>query len=792
MIGKLISHYKIIEEIGAGGMGVVYKARDTKLDRTVALKFLPSQLSFNQEEKKRFIHEAKAAAALSHTNIVTIYEINKFEDQTFIAMEYLQGETLKDKINSGPLPKNEAIDITVQIAKGLQEAHEKNIVHRDIKPANIFITQKNEVKILDFGLAKLRGVTKLTKDGTTLGTVAYMSPEQTSGDKVDHRSDIWSLGVVLYEMITGQLPFKGEYEQAVMYSIMNEEPEPVTSIRSGVPLELERILSKALRKDTSERYQYIEEIMVDLKQINKQFSREIKKPGKPVKKKEKPFSTKVIFTLTIAALLIIFLGGYFLFIYQPKQIVKRKPEMGVTSKWKNSIAVLPFTNISADKEQEYFCDGMTEEIITKLTTIKTLKVISRTSVMKFKKTNKTIREIGKELVVKNVLEGSVRRSKNRVRITAQLIRVIDDAHLWAKNYDRKLESIFEVQDEVSKSIAESLKVSLTPEALLSIQSGQTKNIQAYEYYLKGLHIFHSRFFISWNEKDFDAARKMLIKSLEIDPEFAMAYNRLVYFHAMHYIFSGKTADIKMMKTYADQAVKFDPHSAMGYSGAAMWFAFRLKQDNAFPLFKKAININPNDPIINYAIVGFYITLKLYNKAFEFCTLAMEADPLFFPSYLTAARCQYYLGDYEKCEYYLKQGNEILQDQPLLINLYARFYLRQKKFVQAEKWIKKLETLRPDSSSVKRSKALLYALQGNKEKALAIEYKSDEIYSILGMKEQAINMLQKYLNKNPLNYAYIYLLNCPFYDNLRNDPRFQKIMEKAKMLHEERLKKYGDL
>ena len=315
MIGKIISHYKILEKIGAGGMGVVYRAKDTKLDRTVALKFLPPHLSIDKEDKKRFIHEAKAAASLDHPNICAVYEIDETPDsQMFIAMAYYKGKTLKDKISSGPLPLEEAINIAIQVAEGLNKAHKKNIIHRDIKAANIMMTDDNVAKIVDFGLAKLKGQTKLTKEGTTLGTIEYMSPEQASGEKVDHRTDIWSLGVLLYEMVTGQLPFTGEYDQAVMYAIMNGEPEPVTGIRTGIPMELERIINKILAKDPEERYQGTADLGVDLKKVKKDSKPELTSAKKIEKVIPAPGRNKIPkrwfiigFTiLMVATLLIIF------------------------------------------------------------------------------------------------------------------------------------------------------------------------------------------------------------------------------------------------------------------------------------------------------------------------------------------------------------------------------------------------------------------------------------------------------------------------------------------------------
>jgi len=269
MVGKTISHYRILEKLGEGGMGVVYKAEDTKLKRIVALKFLPQQTLASVEEKSRFVHEAQAAAALNHPNICTVYEIDESEDQTFIAIEYIEGQNLKQKIGSSPLNLQESLDIAMQVAQGLHEAHEKGIVHRDIKTANVMTTSKGQVKITDFGLAKLREQTKLTMTGTTMGTAAYMSPEQTQGEEVDQRTDIWSLGVLLYEMLTGKLPFAGDYAQAVMYSILHEEPEPITGLRTGVPMELERIVFKVLEKNPEERYQHADELLIDLQRVQK-------------------------------------------------------------------------------------------------------------------------------------------------------------------------------------------------------------------------------------------------------------------------------------------------------------------------------------------------------------------------------------------------------------------------------------------------------------------------------------------------------------------------------------------
>ena len=406
MIGQTISHYRILEKLGEGGMGVVYKAQDTKLKRTVALKFLPPEYTRDADAKARFIHEAQAASALQHNNICTIHDIDGTDDgRLFIVMDCYEGEPLKEKIARGPMKLEEAVEIAVQVASGLSKAHEKGIVHRDIKPGNVIITTDGIAKIVDFGLAKLAGQTMITKAGKTLGTVAYMSPEQARGEKVDHRTDIWSLGVVLYEMLTGRLPFRGEHEAAMLYSVVHEEPQPISSFRSDLPPDIESNITKMLQKDPGKRFQHIRELLAQLDTM------------------KKTNETKV-------------------------------------GKALPSIAVLPFVNMSPDPENEYFSDGLAEELINALSKLVGLRVTARTSAFRFRGKDLDIREIGKQLNASTVLEGSVRKAGNRLRITAQLINVADGYHLWSEKYDRELEDVFIIQDEISLAIVEKLKLAL--------------------------------------------------------------------------------------------------------------------------------------------------------------------------------------------------------------------------------------------------------------------------------------------------------------------------------------------
>jgi len=431
MIGKTISHYRILEKLGEGGMGVVYKAEDLKLKRTVAIKFLPQEIAAKAEERERFMIEAQAAAALNHPNIATIYAIEEIEDKIFIVMEYVDGNELK-KIVQENLPKvlnlREVLDYATQIAQGLKAAHEKGIIHRDIKSNNIMVTKKGQVKITDFGLAKLAGAKQLTKTGTTVGTIAYMSPEQIQSAEVDYRTDLWSYGVLLYELLTGQLPFRGEYEAAIIYEILNEEPKAIQTFRSDLPDFMVSLISQLLQKDPSLRISSTREIIERL-QI-----RQIDKPPEDEKK---------------------------------------------------SIAVLYFENMSSEKENEYFCAGMTEDLIIDLSKIHRLKVIPRSDVLPFRDKEVKSRQVGEILKVNHILEGSVRKTGNRIRITAQLIDVKSGFQLWAERYDRLIEDIFDIQAEVSQKIAAALKISLTESEKQSLAKKPTDDLRAYDFYMRG-------------------------------------------------------------------------------------------------------------------------------------------------------------------------------------------------------------------------------------------------------------------------------------------------------------------
>ncbi len=554
----------------------MYKAEDTKLKRTVALKFLPPELMKDQEAKERFIQEAQAAAALNHPNICTVYEIDEADGRNFIAMEYIEGHSLKEKIASGPLGIDEALEIVSQIAEGLLEAHENGIIHRDIKPANIMLTERGLAKIMDFGLAKLSWGVDLTKTATIMGTVAYMSPEQATGERVARHTDIWSLGCVLYEMLAGRRPFKSTHDQAAIYSILNDEPEPITRVRNDVPVGLEKILETCLRKDPRNRYGDMEALISDLKFVD---------------------------------------------VKERTQVTRPVP----TTEAPPSIAVLPFVNISADPEQEYFCDGLAEELINTLTKIKDIKVVARTSAFSFKGKTMDVREIGKMLNVEKVLEGSVRKSGNKLRITAQLINVADGYHLWSEKFDREMEDIFAIQDEISLAIVDNLKITLLEKEEEALLKRYTEDLEAYNFYLKGIY-----FLRMYTAGGFQEAIKYFELTLQKDPNYALAYYGLAeVFYAISYWANVPPNEAyPKAKEYAKKAIEIDED--IGEAHAALGLVYTFYDWNwkeAERELTKALELNPSSAIIHMSYSWFLSLTEKHEEAIFEAKRAQELDPL---------------------------------------------------------------------------------------------------------------------------------------------------------------------
>jgi len=793
MIGQKISHYKILEKLGEGGMGVVYRAEDTKLKRIVALKFLSPNILKNQEEKTRFLNEAQAAAAINHANVTTIYEINEHEDQTYISMEYVEGKTLKEIIKENSTLKTQhstlsierIIDITTQICEGLKEAHEKGIIHRDIKSDNIMVTDKGQIKIMDFGLAKLRGQPGTTKMGTTMGTANYMSPEQAMGKEIDHRTDIWSLGVVMYEMVAGELPFKGDYEQAIIYAILNEKPKPLTDLRPETPAEFWHTIEKSLSKDPDKRIQDGDTLLQGLKTIK---DKTMVDKSITVRESVRKTSRLLLPTVIVAVILTILIGVYFLFKGKPSP-----PEPGAKtateSTWKKSIAVLPFTDLSSKKNQEYFCDGMTEDIITKLTHIRELKVISRTSVIRYKNTRKDIKDIGKELGVATILEGSIRKEGDTIRVSAQLINIADGFHLWADTFNRKLDSIFKVQENISRSIAQALQLQFTPQML---KTETPDNIEAYEYYLKAGQMITS-YVLTEKEEDFIQAKDLLNKALETDPNYALAHTGLAWAYSNHYEVTGNKEDLPVVEIHIKKAYLLNPDLGETNLGIAWLAHLQGDHQQTSQFLIKTHFLNPNLYEVNH-VTGFILDrVGLEDKAIKYLIKGIELNPLYVFLPMVLARCYREIGSWEKAKEQHLKTLSLDPDNALNPLLYAYFLTLTKQYDKAQQEITHAENLDPDYPDLPFYKTLLYAAQGEKELALkTMKEPDDKVYALLGMKEEAFAAMKQLMKQNPRIHSYYYLLINPCYDKLRNDLRFKKILKEKKELYQKMQKIFKDL
>lgn len=726
---NIVGKYKILSEVGRGGMGVVYKAKDNRLDRIVALKFLPPDLTSDEEAKKRFIQEAKAAAALNHPHICTIYEIDEADEQTFISMEYIKGQSLKDKLESSPLTIDEAKDIALQVAAGLKEAHKKGIVHRDIKPANIMINDEGQAKITDFGLAKLSWGVDLTKTSTIMGTVAYMSPEQAKGEEVDHRTDIWSLGAMLYEMLTGERPFEKDQEHALIYSILNENPRPITSLRSDIPSHIEQTVEKALAKKTNERYQEIQELIQDLR----------------------------------------------LSISFPKA--------------EKSIVVLPFENLSPDPEQEYFCDGMTEEIISDLSKVQTLKVISRSSAMTFKGTKKRINEIAKEVKVQYVLEGSVRKAGNNLRITAQLIEAANDMHLWAEKYSGTLDDVFDIQETVSRSIVEALQLKLSPEENRRMSERPIENVPAYELYLKAYAEI-----LTFNEEAIDRAIRYLKNALNIIGDNALLHSGLAFAY-MNLVNIGAKQEEYLVKAeeHVKKALAIDPECPKAYVFLGIIYLLSGELLKSAHHLKRALEITPNDSFALATLAGIYMYLGKISAAEPICERVLQIDPLDFPPNYAQGALHFLSGQYDKALKAWRRLYEMYPENPYSRWTYALILTYNNQHDEAFSIIDQSAKTDPDNVTTKLGLMLKYGVLGEKEKAFK-EMTSDfkktcqrdgsyshhlaGVFALLDEKKEALNWLESAVNSGVINYP---LLNeqDPFLENIRSESRFKKLMERVK-------------
>ncbi len=682
MIGETILHYRILQKLGEGGMGIVYKAEDTKLKREVAIKFLPHHVLANAEEKQRFEIEAQAAAALNHPNITTIYSIEESKDDIFIVMEYINGIELKEKIKKGLPSLDESLSIISQIAEGLKAAHQKGIVHRDIKSSNIMLNSTGQVKIMDFGLAKVKGVSHITKLGTTLGTTAYMSPEQARGEHVDHRTDIWSLGVIMYEMFTGRTPFKGEFDQAVIYSILNEEPDSIGSNKEGMPVKLESIISKMLAKEPESRYKNIDEFLIDLREG----------------------SSKTEF-------------------------IKENVE--------NTIAVLPFENMSSDKEIDFITEGIAEEIIVNLTGLKDMKVVPRTNSFQFKGSNKDVKKISRELGARYIITGSVQKFQDNIRISVQRIDILNNRQLWANTYKGKIADIFDIQGEVSKQAVEATI--------------------AFDCYLQARNFLTRR-----TKNSIKIAIDLFQKAVNLDPKFSAAYAGLGEAYSIIYRdFEREEVWLDKALEVGHKAVEHDPTSSESYAALGMAYFGKNNLSDALDATKKSIELDSNNYNAYWILARIYHTTDRESEAAEALEKLVKINPEFLQAYQ------------DLLMYYERLGEKIKYNQALeaSLNIYPKYLAKH-----------------PDDAYRRMSYAvsLAYAhrndeakTEGNKSlkvnpKDPIMMYYGACLYSRLNENKHAVELLKNAIENGYENFEWI--KRDPDFENIRKEPVYIELMK----------------
>ena len=645
--GTVINHYRIIEKIGAGGMGEVYLAEDTELNRKVALKFLSPHLCQDADCRARFKREAQAAAKLNHPNIVTIHEVSEHNGRPFFAMELVEGQPLGELIKQGDCSFDKVIDLSLQICEGLQEAHKAGITHRDIKPANILVSQTGRAKLVDFGLASVAGADKLTKEGSTLGTIGYMSPEQVQGKPTDHRSDLFSFGVVLYELISCKSPFKGETAAATMNAIAQQTPDPLVRYKTGVPDELQRIVSKLLRKDPALRYQTAADVISDLMGSLTHI---------PAKKNR---TRRILVGAAALVLLAVAAFG----IFKSRIFTSEQP-----TAQRKMLAVLPFETLGSS-DDEYFADGITDEITGKLATIRDLGVISRTSTMQYKKTTKNLRQIAKELGVDYILEGSIRWEKsgdtNRVRILPQLIRVSDDTHLWVETYERPMTGVFAVQADIATQIVAAMNLTLRAPEVAALSEMSTENVEAYQAYLRGVDYFYS--------PDYTLARgqlavQMFERAVRLDSTFVPAYAYLGMAHAMIYGFGFDASESRLAqaKLATDRALALQPNSPLAHQALSTYYywGFRDYEQTLRELQYAEVGI-PNDVRIISRKAFIYARQGRSREALEDARRAVVLDPRDAGLVRELADMYNWVHEYDLADRHYDQSIAIAPDQVLV-------------------------------------------------------------------------------------------------------------------------------
>jgi serine/threonine protein kinase len=745
--GTQIGSYTISSLLGAGGMGEVYRARDQKLDRDVAIKVLREELASDPERLRRFEQEARAASALNHPNIITIYDIGKHGSTPYIAMEYVDGKTLQEMLAKGPLPPKELIRLATQIAEGLAKAHSADILHRDLKPQNLMVTKDGYVKILDFGLAKLltpspesdSQAATLTKEGTSpglvMGTAAYMSPEQALGKPLDARSDIFSFGAVLYEMATATRPFQGDTLAALFNEILNKIPEAPTQSNPSLTAHLERVIQKSLHKDRTKRYQTAKELLEDLGE--------------------------------------------------------REPSVENVPR-ERTIVVLPFDNISPDPENEYFSDGLTEEVIADLSQVSEIRVISRSSAMTLKGTKKTAKEISKELHVQFVLEGSVRKAGNNLRITAQLIDAEKDVHLWAQKYSGTTDDVFDIQEKVSRSIVDALKVKLTPEADKKIAEKPIENVQAYECYLRARQEI-----MSFTEEGLQRALQLIQNGMEIagESELLLTAKGHVYWQSVNLGVNPNefASYLKKAEECANKALALNPDSPQAHYLLGMVHDMSGNFQEAVREHREAHRLDPDNPEVLFWLALLLSIAGKVSAARPLADRLLEVDPLYAFNYCIPGWIHLLDGDYPGSLEPLSKAYKMDPDNLLTRWGYTMALLWNRELQEASPIVDSMSRDAPDNAFTLSMVFLKSALEGARDKAIetitpefeeaarwdhSIALMVAEGYALLDETTKALDWLEIAITRGFINYPLLSEHDL-FLENLRQETRFKQLLEKAK-------------
>lgn len=774
-----LAHYKILSPIGKGGMGEVFLAQDTRLDRKVALKILPSEFAADAGRMSRFVREAKSASALNHPNIITIYEIGEFNDTHFIATEFIDGKTLNQYAKANPLSYKSTLEIAIQVVSALDEAHAAGIIHRDIKPDNVMVRANGLAKILDFGIAKLTvaptsdgeaatAIQAQTQAGMIIGTPNYMSPEQARGKGVDHQTDIFSFGVVLYEMLSGSSPFTGETVSDVIAAVLTKEPRRL----SEIPAEVEEIVNKTLQKEKRNRYQTAKDLLHDLKEVKQELEIQSRLARVSAPNLEEP-QTQILQAATTAE-------------ENPKTTIENL----------KSVAVLPFTNMSADEDNEYFCDGLAEELLNALSKIDDLKVAARTSAFSFKGKSTNVSEIGQKLGVKTVMEGSVRKSGNRLRITVQLINASDGYHLWSERYDREMRDIFDVQDEITLAVVDALKLKLFGDEKVAVLKRYTDDTEVYELFLKGRYYHYKYTAEGWKR-----AIEFFEKAIEKEPNYAPAYAGMASSRGCLWFFGLLPAEqtTPQCKAATTRALEIDENLAEAHlSLAIMKFFYEWEWDKAEQEFKQAIALNPNnaEALSYYAIfLGFE---ERFDEAISQGRRSLEIDPLSPLINMNVGWTYFSANLFDKA---LDQVGKMIEMEPDFYGAYwlkGAVYLSEGKYEEAVEELTKAVSL-GGHQIVLADLGSAYGLAGNKDKATVIldqllEMRQRDyvpaicmarVYSRIGENNKAIEWLEKAFEER--NGEMVFLkgeiagaADGDTLNSLASDPKLIELLQKMKL------------